>query len=250
MNGLQSSNFKRIYKGLLADLILALVITIIFIILIKLIDSQMLAAGIGDSAEVSMDMIEASSPFGIKLLFVFMSLKYVFAALCALYIISGLGEAEIVSSYFSVSKIFFITSLIANAVFIIIRIARIAASGTQNATVAELLFLAFDGFILLAWALALHYLCMGYARVFADINLPGRQKRSLSLSKHIMIAGLIKLAYVLADIGFTAFGKVPDAVEIVLELADAVGDFYFWVISIMIIILSRTMYKEVSVLSE
>ena len=250
MNGLQSSNFKRIYKGLLMDLILTFIISIVFIFLIKLIDSQMLAAGIEESAEVSMDVVEASSPFGMKLLFVFMSLKYVFAALCALYIISGLGETEIISSHLTASKNFFISYLIANAVFIIVRVSRVATSGTRNATLAELLFLIFDGFIIWVKAMALHYLCMGYAHIFADINLPGRQKKALSLSKHIMIAGFIDLAYILADIVFTALGKVHDVIEIILEIVDGVGDLYFWATAVLIIILSRTIYKEVSVLSE
>ena len=50
------------------------------------------------------------------------------------------------------------------------------------------------------------------------------------------------------------FSSIPgvkeDVIEIILELVDGVGDLYFGATAVLIIILSRTMYKEVSVLSE
>lgn len=128
------------------------------------------------------------------------------AALCALYIISGLDEVESISPGFYCSKLCFTAFLIMNAVISFIRILRIAVVGTGASNVVEILYLIFEGGILCLEGIALIYLCKGFGSVLKDINSLKLGKKALLYSGHILAALVLQLTVAAYDIIIKIYG--------------------------------------------
>ncbi len=252
MNGLEEANFKRIHRGLMAELIVSFIFFALSIVIFKFVDIQTAGAGIEISEASPAGAYEAATPFAIRLLYAAIALKHVFTALCALLIISGLGEAETSSTEFHRSKQFFTAFLISNAVVLFLRITGIASIGSASASVLELLFLVFDGILLFFKWLSLIFLCSGYSGVLKDIGSTDLCKKALFLSKNISVSVLIKLAVIMADIVFTICGiNEPDSVSAMTrDTIEMCADLYFTVISVLMVILSIKVTKEIAALSE
>ena len=93
MKGLKASYFKRIYIGLILDLVIMIVSPLAVIITSALLTSHLTEAGI-EVMEISTDTALNYPSMLSRLLYAILVLQYCLAALCAMIVISGMGELQ------------------------------------------------------------------------------------------------------------------------------------------------------------
>ena len=132
MNGLRASNFQRIYVALRLDWILTIVLPLVFLALAFVLDRQLRRAGL-TAQDVTMEEANRVSGFLTGLPYAYLVAAFCASGLCALLVVSGLGEAEACSPWFHSARWWFIGCMLMNAVAMAVRIVHIALS-TSGAT--------------------------------------------------------------------------------------------------------------------
>ena len=132
MNGLRASNFRRIYVALRLDWILTIVLPLVFLALAFVLDHLLRHAGL-TSQDVTMEEANRVSGFLTGLLYAYLAATFCASGLCALLVVSGLGEAEACSPWFHSARLWFIGCMLMNAVAMTVRIVHISLN-TSGAT--------------------------------------------------------------------------------------------------------------------
>ncbi len=168
MGGLKASYFKRIYIGLKLDFLFSLLIPLLIVVMLLIVDYRLRTAGI-DPDLISFSLIGDSGGVMIKLAFILLVLRFVLKALCALSIISGLGEIEANNKDIRYSRLLYSLYSLANAVMLIVKIIGISYFGREISFV-EVSSLTVRTVIFLLFALATHFLLKGYEIIMNSIG--------------------------------------------------------------------------------
>ena len=146
MNGLRASNFKRIYKGLLMDIIIRIVCPMLIVLLGTLLNNLMIDDGY-DVNEITVNSVTQYSSVITKLIYVVFIFKYCGSALCYVLVISGLDEVLKLSDSYKRSRKGFLTLILVNAVALTVRMVSIFCIEGEFIVLSESLY-AFVEFLL------------------------------------------------------------------------------------------------------
>ena len=197
MKGLRASCFRRIHKGLLLDLILTVAGPVVFLILASLLEKQMSAAGL-DTTELAAGTALSFPGIWSRLLSAYLVLRYCASALCAMVVVSGLGEAEDCSPSFGKSRKWFVALMIMNGVAMIARIASVLINKAGLSGMTDALYLVTELVLLVIRGIALSLLLRGNRDVLGSIGAETEARRACSLARQSMIwfpaVGVIRLA--------------------------------------------------------
>jgi hypothetical protein len=248
MGGLRASNFRRIHVGLLLDLVLMFLMPAIIAALLFIVFKQLDTAGVGTKGVTVSQLLASPSP-AVWAMYAFLTLQYCFAALCALLVVSGLGELESESGELRRSKRWFILLMAADGAVMLAHISDRLLSGGDAITPASTVYFAA---VLLLFAfrfLALRALMRGYAEVLACVGASEQALRALSLSRRIVAAASLLMLVVVSMFSLTLFDLVEPAKNAVRFGAAAAFGFYV-VCRIQIVRFARAVTGLIAALSE
>ena len=246
MKGLRASHFRRIHKGLRLDLILTVAGPAVFLMLATLLEKQMSTAGLA-TAEVTTDMALSFPSVWSRLLSAYLVLRYCASALCAMVVVSGLGEAEDCSPAFRQSRKWFVALMIMNAVAMIARIASVLVNTTDLSEATDALYLVTELVLLVIRGIAISMLLSGDKEVLGSIGAETEAHRACILAKQSMIwfpaVGVIRLAD-------HYFPPVSDAVNLIAFVLFAAVLICQFILCIRIVIFSGNTARMIAALSE
>ena len=250
MVGLQASYFRRIYKGLLLDLMLTVVSPVVIIILGYLVSGQMEAAGLAVEALSSADAARFPS-IVTRLMYAYLVLQYCLASLCALMVVSALGAAESCSPCFHRSRQWFVALMVLNAVAMVTRIAYVLMDNDPAFSVwIEKLHLIAELSLLSVRGAALFHLLRGEKNVLTSIGDAGAAERVFALSKRCAVSFLALGVITAADDFIDLFFTVPDIGAMAIVLLHGLALIYNAIVCVRIILRARETARLVAVLSE
>lgn len=250
MVGLQASYFRRIYKGLLLDLMLTVVSPVVIIILGYLVSGQMEAAGLAVEALSSADAARFPS-IVTRLMYAYLVLQYCLAALCALMVVSALGAAESCSPCFHRSRQWFVALMVLNAVAMVSRIAYVLMDNDPAFSVwIEKLHLIAELFLLGVRGAALCLLLRGEKDVLASIGDTGAAERAFALSKRCAVSFLVLGTITAIDDFIDLFFTLPDLGALVIVILHGLALIYNGIVYAQIILRTRETARLVAYLSE
>ena len=248
MSGLRASNFRRIHVGLLLDLVLMFLLPAIIAALLFIVFKQLDTAGVGAEGVTVSQLLASPSP-AVWAMYAFLTLQYCFAALCALPVVSGLGELESESGEYRRAKRWFLLLMAADGAVMLAHISDRLLSGGDAITPASTIYFAA---VLLLFAfrfLALRALMRGYAEVLACVGASKQALRALSLSRRIVAAASLLMLVVVSMFSLTLFDLVEPGKQAVRFGAAAAFGFYV-VCRIQIVRFARVATGLVAALSE
>ncbi len=248
MSGLRASNFRRIHVGLLLDLVLMFLMPAIIAALLFIVFKQLDTAGVGTKGVTVSQLLASPSP-AVWAMYAFLTLQYCFAALCALLVVSGLGELESESGELRRSKRWFILLMAADGAVMLAHISDRLLSGSAAITPAATVYFAA---VLLLFAfrfLALRALMRGYGEVLERVGASEQALRALSLSRRIVAATSLLMLVVVSMFSLTLFDLVQPAKNAVRFGAAAAFGFYV-VCRIQIVRFARAATSLIGALSE
>ena len=248
MSGLRASNFRRIHVGLLLDLVLMFLLPAIIAALLFIVFKQLDTAGVGAEGVTVSQLLASPSP-AVWAMYAFLTLQYGFAALCALPVVSGLGELESESGEYRRAKRWFLLLMAADGAVMLAHISDRLLSGGDAITPASTIYFAA---VLLLFAfrfLALRALMRGYAEVLACVGASEQALRALSLSRRIVAAASLLMLVVVSMFSLTLFDLVEPAKNAVRFGAAAAFGFYV-VCRIQIVRFARAVTGLIAALSE
>ena len=248
MSGLRASNFRRIHVGLLLDLVLMFLLPAIIAALLFIVFKQLDTAGVGAEGVTVSQLLASPSP-AVWAMYAFLTLQYCFAALCALPVVSGLGELESESGEYRRAKRWFLLLMAADGAVMLAHISDRLLSGGDAITPASTIYFAA---VLLLFAfrfLALRALMRGYAEVLACVGASEQALRALSLSRRIVAAASLLMLVVVSMFSLTLFDLVEPAKNAVRFGAAAAFGFYV-VCRIQIVRFARAVTGLIAALSE
>ena len=250
MVGLQASYFRRIYRGLLLDLILMVVSPIVIIILGYLVSGQMEAAGLAADEMNSADLARFPS-IVTRLIYAYLVLQYCLAALCALMVVSGLGSVEGCSPYFHRSRQWFVALMVLNAVAMVSRIAYMLMDNSPAFSVwIEKLHLIAELFLLGVRGTALFLLLRGEKDVLASIGDAKAAERVWALSGRCAVSFLVLGTITAIDDFIDLFFALPDRSTLALGILYGLALIYNGTVYVRIILRARDTSRLVADLSE
>ena len=121
MEGINASNIRRIYLGLLANIIAVAGMTVAFFVIATVLDRQMISAGL-NTDNISGATIARFPGIMTKLLYAVMILRYCASALCSILVISGLDELRKCSQSYVQARYLFLALIFGSAFSMIVHI--------------------------------------------------------------------------------------------------------------------------------
>ena len=225
MNDLRASNFRRIHVGLLLDLALMFLMPAIIAALLFVVWKQLETAGVGAEG-VTVSQLLANPSHAVWAMYAFITLRYCLAALCALLVVSGLGELESASGELRRAKRWFILFMVSNGAVMLAYISDRLLSGSDAVTPASTVYFAAVLLLFAFLCLALRALMRGCGEVLERVGASEQALRALSLSRSIVAAiGLLMLVIVSA-FSLTFFDLVEPGKNAVRCAAAAAFGFY------------------------
>lgn len=250
MVGLRASYFRRIYKGLLLDLILTIVSPVVIIILGYLASGQMEAAGLAVGEMSSADAARFPS-IVTRLMYAYLVLQYCLAALCALMAVSALGAAESCSPHFHQSRQWFVALMVLNAVAMATRIAYVLLDNDPAFSVwIEKLHLIAELLLLGVRGAALCLLLRGEKDVLTSIGDTGTAQRVFALARRCSLSFLVLGTVTAIDDFIDLFFTLPDMGALALVILHGLAMIYNVTVYVRIILRTRDTSKLVADLSE
>ena len=248
MSGLRASNFKRIHVGLLLDLVLMFLLPAIIAALLGVVAKQLIDAGSGVEGVTAAQLLASPSP-AVWAMYAFLTLQYCLAALCALLVVSGLGELESESGELRRAKRWFILLMAADGAVMLAHISDRLLSSNDAITPASTVYFAALLLLFTFRFLALRALMRGYGEVLGRVGASEHALRALSLSRRIVAAiGLLMLVFA-AAFCLTLFDLVEPGKNAVRFGAAAAFVFYV-VCRIRIVRFARSATGLAAALSE
>ena len=248
MSGLRASNFRRIHVGLLLDLVLMFLLPAIIAALLFVVFKQLKTAGVGAEGVTVSQLLASPSP-AVWAMYAFLTLQYCFAALCALLVVSGLGELESESRELRRAKRWFLLLVAADGAVMLAHISDRLLSGDNVISPASTVYFAAVLLLFTFRFLALRALMRGYGEVLRRVGASEQALRALSLSRRIVAAvGLFMLVWFFM-FGLTLFNLVEPAKNAVRLGAAAAFGFYM-VCRIQIVRFARAATDLIAALSE
>ena len=246
MKGLKASYFKRIYIGLILDLVIMIVSPLAVIITSALLTSQMTEAGL-EAMEISVDTVLNYPSMLSRLLYAILVLQYCLAALCAMIVISGMGELQECSPSFRRSGKYFVALMIMNAVVMVTRVAYILVVHTETSVWAGTINAITEFSLIVIRGIALFFMLRGYEDVLRSIGAFTESQKTHSLASFTAVS-------------FTAYGMSrivdhfapPMAVQVSVTLfaAEVLVMIIVMIIYIRVIKCSRNMYVIIAEISD
>jgi hypothetical protein len=199
MNGPRASNFKRIHLGLLLDLVLMFLLPAILAALLAVVAGEAVAAGI---EEATAETLLRSPTLAIRALYSLLALQYCLSALCALLVVSGIGE----TGYRKLrrAKRDYMALTIMEALAMLAHITDVLLPGDGFRLVSIAFVAAILLVLILRWA-GLRSLLLGFCEVLRSI---GSQERSArALARHLTAAFALILGFLLAVVVSAVLGE-------------------------------------------
>ena len=246
MKGLRASHFRRIHRGLRLDLILTVAGPVIFLVLASLLEKQLSAAGLA-AAEITADRALSFPSIWSRLLSAYLVLRYCASALCVMFIVSGLGEAEDCSPAFRQSRKWFVALMIMTAAAMVARIASVLVHTAGLSETTDALYLVSEWILLVIRGIALAALLRGNSDVLGSIGAETEARRARSLARQAMIwfpaVGFVRLADHYAP-------PMPDAVSLIAFVLFAAVLICHFVLCIRIAVHARNTAGMIAAISE
>ena len=197
MNGLRSSNFRRIDKGLLLDIIIIIASPILIVLCGQFLNSQMIDDGYATS-EITISSVTQYHSATTKLIYVIEIFRYCGSALCYILVISGLDEVIKLSDSYKRSRRGFLTLILVNAIALTVRIVSLIGGEGQIYVWSDSLYAFIDFLIKILLGVTLFTLLRGNMDVLRSVGeeVAVYRNRTLSISVAISfpILGILMLA--------------------------------------------------------
>lgn len=206
MGGLRASGFRRIHVGLLLDLLLLFLVPAGIGALLALIVRQVSAAGMD---EATVETLLRSPTLAVRALYAFLALQYCLAALCALLVVSGLGELEVRSQSLRRAKQFFVLLAVTEGVAMIAHISDIIRPDGETLSLISGVWLASIVLLLAFRAIGLRGVLRGFGEVLEGVGASAQSRRALRLSRHIAAAAALLELLLIAVLVLYLFGLQP-----------------------------------------
>ena len=248
MDSLNASNFRRVNAGMLLDLVLLFLVPAILAVLLVLVVNQLSAAVGQVEALTAADILALPIP-AIKATYIVLAMHYCLDALCALLVVSGLGELENVSREFGIAKRWFMILIVTDCFAMIGHFLSVFLKEGTEGSITSVLYLVAVLLLLVFRSLALRTLLRGCSEVMESIGESKRSRKALTLSAHIIVATAL-LAGIVAAAFILSVCNLLDSVRVfLLVLAMASAVFYF-VCRIRTIRCSRALTRLIENLSD
>ena len=198
MNGLRASNFRRIDKGLLFDIVLMIVCPVLIILCGQFLNEQMIAEGYSASEITLSSVTQYSSPI-TKLIYVIEIFEYCGPALCYILVMSGLDEVLKLSVSYKYSRRGFLTLILVNAVALTVRMVSLLGGEGESYAWFDSMYV-FAGFLLkTVLGVSLFLLLRGNMDVLHSIGEDVAAYRTRTLSICVVISFPLLGIFMLAD---------------------------------------------------
>ena len=248
MKGLHVSNFKRVHLGLLLDLILLFLIPVILLMLLLIVFRQVSDGG-SEAGGITIAELLDSPSLAVRALYIVLALQYCLSALCALLIISGLGELESGSRKLLQAKRWFILLMLADGMAMLAHISDLLLRAGDRVSVASVLyFLALLGMAAFR-LLALRLLQQGYAEVLEQIGFSDQSRCAISLSRRIVAAYVLLILLLVLAFSFWLLDWIESTKAVVRIYAIAAIVFYI-VCRVQVVRFSRAVTGWIATLSK
>lgn len=248
MSGLRASNFRRIHVGLLLDLVLMFLLPAIIAALLFAVFKQLDTAGVGAEGVSVSQLLENPSP-AVWAMYAFLTLQYCLAALCALPVVSGLGELESESRELRRAKRWFLLLMAADGAVMLAHISDRLLSGDDAITPASTIYFAAVLLLFTFRFLALRALMRGYGEVLGRVGASEHALCALSLSRRIVTASGLLMLVLLSAFSLTLLDLVEPGKNAVRF--GAVAAFCYYVVCrIQIVRFAHTATGLIAALSE
>lgn len=249
MGGLHASHFRRVYVGLLLGLVLLFLTPAVIAALLAAVVSQLRAAGIDVEDVRTVPELLAAPVLAVRAMYAALMLQYCLAALCALLVVSGLGELESVSRELSRAKRWFVLLMVANGVAMLAHISDLMLPDDTFVSLGETVYFASLLLLFVFQALALCTLERGYAEVLRSIGAPEQSRRARSLSRRIAAAVALLGLAVVATFCYSALALPGWTRGYILGGVIGAGILYL-VCRIQVVCGARTATRQIAALSE
>ena len=198
MSSLRTSNFRRIDRGLLLELFLLLAMPVILAALLALIVGQLAAAAVNVET-VTVQTLLSDPSLAVRAFYALLAFQYCAVALCALLVVSGLGELESDVPELRRAKRLFLALMLTEAVAMLTHITSLLLP--QDVSIpATVVFLVSVLLLLVLRAAALHRLTRGFAEVLARVGSDAAAARAQKLSRRIVWSAALLLALLLGSV--------------------------------------------------
>lgn len=246
VKGLKAAYFRRIYIGLMLDLIIMIASPLTVIITSALLTRQMTEAGI-KIMEISADTVLNYPSLLSRLLYALLVLRYCLAALSAMIVISGMGELRECSPSFRRSCKYFVALMIMNAVVMVTRVAYIMVAHTETSMWAGTVNAVAEFSLIVTRGMALFLLLRGYEDVMNSIGAFTESQKTHSLASFTVVSfavyGMTRMLDHFAP-------PMTAEVSMTLFAAEALVMIIAMIIHIRVIKCSRNMYGIIAEISD
>ena len=246
MKGLVASNFRRIHKGLLFDIIIMIVSPLLILLFGQLLNYQMIDDGYAAS-EITMSSVTQYSSVTTKFLYVIEIFRYCGSALCYLLVISGLDEVLKLSASYNNSRRGFLTLILINAIALTIKIVSLITGEGDFYAWSESLYAVIDFLIKIVLGASLFMLLRGNMDVLRSIGEEVAVYRNQTLSMRVAISFPILGIVILAD-HFAP--EMPLGVTVVVFVFMVFAWIYTFIAYLRGCLCAREVARIVSVISE
>ena len=246
MGGLRASNFRRIHLGLLLDLLLLVLVPAVLGALLMRIYRQLSAAGL-DGATV--ETLLRSPTLAVRALYAVLALQYCLAALCALPVVSGLGELEAVTEMFHRAKRWFVLLMGTEGLAMLAHLTDVVRPDSEKLSLSTGVWLVSLVLLMLFRALGLRCMLRGFGEVTESVGAAVQARRALRLSRCVTLSAALALAPLLGAFGLYVF--CPQSALWRLLRALAVPAFLFYLLCrASAVLCARAVTRRIAALSE
>lgn len=206
----------------------------------------MAEAGI-EVMEISVDSVLNYPGMLPRLLYALLVLRYCLAALCAVIVISGMGELQECSTSFRKSGKCFVALMIMNAVVLVTRVAYILVAHTETSVWAGTLNAVTEFFLIVIRGAALYLMLRGFEDVMNSIGASEGSQKTHSLASY---AAVSFAAYGIARVLDHFAPPMALPLSVTLFAAEALVMIIAMIIYIRVIMCSRNMYRIIAEISD
>ena len=246
MKGLVASNFRRIDKGLLFDIIIMIVSPVLLVLCGQLLNDQMIDGGYAVS-DITLSSVTQYSSLITKLLYMIAIIKYSGEALCYILVISGLDEVLKLSSRYKNARRGFLTLIFVNAIALAVRMVSLLGGEGEIYVGSDSLYVFVSFLIKIVLGVSLFMLLRGNMDVLHSIGEDVAVYRNQSLSVGVVISFPLLGIVMLVD---HFVPEMPLMVELVCFVFEVIVWIYTFAVYIRTYLCVREVAKTVSVISE
>lgn len=246
MTALRTSNFKRIYLGLLLDLLLLLALPAVGALLLGMIAAQLRPEGL---ESVTVAELLTGPSLAVKALYAALTLQYCLAALCALLAVSGLGELEAASTTFRRSMRWFVLLMVTEGVAMLSHITDVVRPESETLSLMTSVWLASLMLLMSFRALGLRFMLRGFGEVMDSVGAAILSRRALRLSRCVTAAAALAAGLLLASVGIYIFGPQYAVWKLLRALIVPAFLFYF-LCRVQAVLCARAVTRRIAELSE